>query len=547
MKSPFGPRRDVTSDLGERIDALHRAVELSRGRADEQVLERASAVVDRADDRLSFSGSNTVVALAGATGSGKSSLFNALVGADLAQAGVRRPTTARAMAACFGDEVPNRLLDWLDVPVRTLVAGTKELDGLVLLDLPDHDSIEEDHRLEAERLVSLVDALVWVVDPQKYADDALHNRYLAPMAPYATVMIIAFNQADRLDDEGLHRATADLRQLLDAEGLADTPLLDTSAATGAGVADLKQQLADVVKAKKVAVHRISTDVAEAAAGLKDQLGPDVSTTLDQRHVDDLVDSFARAAGVQVVGDAVADSTRRRGSAATGWPLVSWISRLRPDPLKRLHLDLPSLRRAGHPRPEEISPASVQRTSLATTTGGVETARVATSVRALSDSASRGLPPLWAQAVRGASVEQLEHVPDALDRSVATTDLGMSDGGGWWPAVRVVQWILICAVVVGLAWLFINVLFAGALPVPRWHSAPVPTLLVVGGVIAGLLLGFLSRRALEWTARHRRSRAITVLNYSVAQVADQMVVGSIAAELDRHAQACAAVAAAAARQ
>ena len=35
-----------------------------------------------------------VVALAGATGSGKSSLFNALVGEEVAQAGTRRPTTS---------------------------------------------------------------------------------------------------------------------------------------------------------------------------------------------------------------------------------------------------------------------------------------------------------------------------------------------------------------------------------------------------------------------------------------------------------------------
>ena len=58
------------------------------------------------------------------------------------------------------------------------------LDGLVLLDLPDHDSTEIDHRMEVDRLVQLVDMLVWVVDPQKYADAAIHDRYLKPLAQH---------------------------------------------------------------------------------------------------------------------------------------------------------------------------------------------------------------------------------------------------------------------------------------------------------------------------------------------------------------------------
>ena len=67
--------------------------------------------------------------------------------------------------------------------------GPADLDGLVLLDLPDHDSTEVGHRLQVDRLVQLVDVLVWVVDPQKYADAALHDRYLSPLAEHADVML----------------------------------------------------------------------------------------------------------------------------------------------------------------------------------------------------------------------------------------------------------------------------------------------------------------------------------------------------------------------
>ena len=57
-----------------------------------------------------------------------------------------------------------------------------EMRGVVLLDLPDHDSTEVSHHLEVDRLVQLADMLVWVLDPQKYADAAIHDRFLKPLA-----------------------------------------------------------------------------------------------------------------------------------------------------------------------------------------------------------------------------------------------------------------------------------------------------------------------------------------------------------------------------
>ena len=44
----------------------------------------------------------TLVAVTGVSGSGKSSLFNALVGADVAQVGMRRPTTSTPTAGGRG-------------------------------------------------------------------------------------------------------------------------------------------------------------------------------------------------------------------------------------------------------------------------------------------------------------------------------------------------------------------------------------------------------------------------------------------------------------
>ncbi|MDQ1657938.1 MAG: hypothetical protein QOD41_3021, partial [Cryptosporangiaceae bacterium] len=92
MTSPMTSPHDIPN-VGPRVDALERSLGLLAGRIDDTRLATARTIAQRAGERLGLSGSHTVVALAGATGSGKSSLFNRLVGLDLSAVGVRRPTT----------------------------------------------------------------------------------------------------------------------------------------------------------------------------------------------------------------------------------------------------------------------------------------------------------------------------------------------------------------------------------------------------------------------------------------------------------------------
>ncbi len=63
--------------------------------------------------------------------------------------------------------------------------GETSLHGLILLDLPDHDSVAAGAAVETDRLVGLADLMVWVLDPQKYADAAVHRRYLVPLAGHS--------------------------------------------------------------------------------------------------------------------------------------------------------------------------------------------------------------------------------------------------------------------------------------------------------------------------------------------------------------------------
>jgi predicted GTPase len=82
--------------IRDRIETLSQINELGGGLVSEQTLERSRALVDRSSVRLEHGTSHTVVALAGATGSGKSSLFNAIAGAQIARSGVRRLAGAKS-------------------------------------------------------------------------------------------------------------------------------------------------------------------------------------------------------------------------------------------------------------------------------------------------------------------------------------------------------------------------------------------------------------------------------------------------------------------
>ena len=232
-----------------------------------ELIAEAEVVLERAGERLRLSAAHTVVTLAGGTGSGKSSLFNALAGATFSPPAVTRPATRSAHACVWGMQGAAPLLDWLGIERRyryarasALDAGEAALSGLLLLDLPDHDSVAAGAAAAVDRLVSQADLMVWVVDPQKYADAAMHNRFLAPLARHATVTAVALNQCDLLTPQQAKDCEEDLRRLLDSEGYSEAHVLLVSAATGAGLEDMRQLLAQAVSARRIAADRIAADI-----------------------------------------------------------------------------------------------------------------------------------------------------------------------------------------------------------------------------------------------------------------------------------------------
>jgi GTPase Era involved in 16S rRNA processing len=533
-----GAKKLVTrsSDIGARVEGLATAAEAARGRVPDPVVDDAVAVAERAAGRLRLSADHTVVAIAGATGSGKSSTFNALTELELSAVGVRRPTTSWATACVWGREGADELLDWLGIPERhrvtrdsMLSTGHEDgrLQGVVLLDLPDHDSTEVSHHLEVDRLVQLADMMVWVLDPQKYADAAIHDRYLAPLAGHKDVMLVVLNHIDTVPEPRRESMLADVRRLLDADGLGGVPVLAVSAREGWGIEDLKDEVARRVDAKKATRARLAADVRAAAERLQEASGTAKPRTLSRERVAALDDAFAEAAGVPTVVRAVEDSTRIRANRATGWPVTSWFSRLKPDPLKRLHLDLG---RAGR----ELTGSA--RTSVPKAIG-IQRARVDTEVRALADQVTEGMTTPWSNAIRSASVSRLPDLTDGLDRAVATTDLGTAKMPAWAGLVRVLQWLLILTAIGGALWL--GALFGFAYlrlpepPTPEVGGIAWPTVLLIGGIVLGLLLALVCRLLVGLTARHRARAADRRLRDAISGVSHELVVEPVEAELSAY--------------
>jgi GTPase Era involved in 16S rRNA processing len=530
------PARAQT-DVLTKIDALDAAAKAADGRLDPVVLTEAAQIVDRAGQRLRMSGDLTVVALAGATGSGKSSLFNALTGLDLAAIGTRRPTSSMPLACVWGDEPAGEVLTWLGIPRRHQVqhrssledARSEDLDGLVLLDLPDHDSTEVEHRLIVDRLVELVDMLVWVVDPQKYADAALHNRYIKPYASHSGVMVFALNHIDKLTPDQQKSCLEDLERLLKSDGLKAPTVVATSAVSGDGLEEVRSLLVKRVSNKRSARERLAADVDRVSDRMASQCGNAKTPEIEDADITELVDALSDASGLSVVSEAVRRSYLQRARAATGWPLTKWLGRFRPDPLRRLHGDQVSREQ----RKSASSEVAIARASLPAATP-VQRARMDAAVRTITDKAAEGLSRPWADSVRTAIRQREESLGDELDQAVSRTDLGAAGNPGWWSFARIVQWLLFLVTLGGAAWL-IAVLVARIADLnepalPKWGDIPYAWLMLVGGAVLGLALSFACRVVASNGALRRSKQVAKALREELEKVADSHVVAPARDEL-----------------
>ncbi|MEV4248693.1 GTP-binding protein [Streptosporangium canum] len=523
--------------LGSRLAALARVVELGPGRVDPKLLAESGQLLLRAGDRLKLSSDHTVVALAGGTGSGKSTLFNSVSGLELSPTGVRRPTTARTHACVWGLDGAGPLLDWLQIQWRHRFARASALDkgesglhGLILLDLPDHDSIRALTDTEADRLIQIADLVVWVLDPQKYADASTHRRYVTELAGHDAVTIFVLNQVDRLDPEELAECVADLEDLLRREGVEKPVIVTTSAITGKGVDGLRAVLAETVVRRRAAVQRLEADLDRLMLRLAKIMPADgipaASAAIDDARRIGLTDALCDAVGVPAVGEAMENVYGVRSMEWVGWPYTRWAAKLRPDPLNSLRLgDL--------------------RGEIRGLTGGsvsAQPAEVDNAVQALADGLTSGMHEAWRNGIRDAARSRSAQLPQVLSEELSEVAPRLDRVPGWWRLLLIWQYLLVLLFVAGLAWfgtaLAYGVFGAGQLPAGlavfgEAASLPWVGLMTLSVLGLGLLTAVASRNFVTLGAGSERDRLEREMRRRVGGVAGSMVIEPVERELARY--------------
>ncbi|GAA4950667.1 YfjP family GTPase [Streptomonospora halophila] len=532
------PMPEVTREqLIARLDAVSALVGIGADDFDPDLVERAQNLLDHAGARLRLSGEHTVVALAGGTGSGKSSLFNALCGLDFSRVGITRPTTSDAHACVWGNDGAEGLLSWLGVPRRNRHSRTSELDrndselsGLLLLDLPDHDSVRAEHTAEAARLIGSSDLLVWVLDPQKYADAAVHHRYLAEMTGHGSVTVAVLNQVDRVAPEELEELLTDLRRLLETESGVHPRVLTTSTVTGQGIRTLRSLLAETVSQRRAMIDRLAADLDRVVVEFERYHGDpgQAGTAVPDKVRSGLVGDLVEAGGVEAIADSAETAYQQRGEGRVGWPMARWAKALRRDPLSRVGGEF-----AG----------STERSAPVEAYGaGIDKAAVD-----VADHVAGSLPAPWPRRVRAAARSGLDQLPQELSDAVAASVPDPHDTPTWWRMVQALQYALVGLAAAGVLW-FCTVLvswLAGGLTGVAMLDAPVflgfAGATAVATPVTGWLLGTGCANLIAVSAVQRREHVEQRSSQRARELAEQRILAPVEQELARYAESCGALA------
>ncbi len=175
------------------------------------------------------------VGILGGTGVGKSSLINALARAKISDSSDRRPFTDKAVV--YRHEASPRGLDHLAPLFRPQdsVHKIEEIKDLILVDLPDFDSLERSNKETVVQILPFLDAIIWTLSPEKYADAEFYRfAREAPVDPANFTFVL--NKADELiSDEAdgygrLKDVVGDLTfRLRQSAGVSDPRLFYVSA------------------------------------------------------------------------------------------------------------------------------------------------------------------------------------------------------------------------------------------------------------------------------------------------------------------------------
>lgn len=587
----------ATSPFARSVASLKDAISYGEGRVPETVLLDAAETLERLSQRRELSTEHTVIGFFGATGSGKSTLFNAIAGQNIALSAPTRPTTSTVQAAIWEAEGSEELLDWLCIDkrvypqtqalaaegeategnkatggvaapntvtepapglfnrIRRAVGGRGEMrtrtGGLILLDMPDFDSVTTANRDLAARMMRYVDVLVWVVDPQKYADAVIHRDFMVPLAASGAQALCVLNQADKLAPAEVPAVLASLTRLLQAEGteahLLAAPIA-VSARTGEGVDVLRDLLAQVAAAKSLSLQRTDAQLHATASQLRTYAGGEGTVLAGSYALEaeqKLVKACYTSSQAEQVLQAATASYRRAAGQHTGWILTRWMSRLKADPLRRLHLgqqeETKSMSKAeksaGMLGSDSENAPELVASSLPPLSAA-QKARMANAVRQYSKQMAARIDEPWKRSMKEAALSREAELPELLERDMVRIDYGLGRIRAPWVIFNALQWIALLSALVGVGWLtlisgmaYLQIQLPPA-PTPEGSPVPLPTLLLLLGILLGIASAGVGRLLTAMGSRYYSRKLRGRLQTGVEKAVQSCVVAPVQLEAKR---------------
>lgn len=339
---------DALSALRDRVASVRLPLPLPGApRARQTRAELLAQLDDYLVPRLKAPEAPLLAVVGGSTGAGKSTLVNSLVGRQVSEAGVLRPTTRTPVLVCHPDDhhwfagmrvLPDLMRVWVpheddDAPPKAASRRpgrghvgaqggheTREMRietvtslprGLAILDAPDIDSLVVDNRTLAAELICAADVWVMVTTASRYAD-AVPWHLLRTAKQYKATLITVL---DRVPHQVLAEVSRQYGALLTKAGLGDVPRFtvpELPESTGGGgllpasaVAPLFAWLAHHAQDPAARQYAVGRTALGALDSLKRRM-PELASAVAAQH----------AAAVRLTS-AVEDAYRREGKRVRG--------------------------------------------------------------------------------------------------------------------------------------------------------------------------------------------------------------------------------------
>lgn len=539
--------------------ALHRAAEclhvvqgtcssetfLVQAREDLRRLENQLERRDALDPRV------TVIAVAGPSGTGKSTVVNTLARRNsLVPTGMHRPTTTELVAYVDAEVTAALFLELSGIPRSVSVefcttrsnplrdslgmvgeghqvrSALTQCGHPIVVEVPDTLLVPE-LTSAASQVLETADLILWTTDSQKYADAAFHSRISAfPRHPNSYFVL---THTEGLTESQLQTLNQELAAIAERIGVSPE-ILQISLYDESSLARFRETVAELSHAPEARWRGQQAAIHHAATKLGQDLELDVTGEFSTQPVQapsvasppspaetKLVDQVTQVSGLSAVQANFSKQYLRAGGFWTLWPVLNWLAGIKP----LAHVNQDNSTTPGEPEadkpvgpsadpsPEQTADESAtpavadstpdpdlpsvapQADSLNRFFPRVNVAGITSAARTYAATASAHRPSKWVDFAQLKAVELSGNLVSALNLALESWKFPARPARTWWRIWRLGHWFWLAALVVGLLWsLVAGVAFLGGAGTSAavWMVGPVPfPLLVLVAAVAGTLV------------------------------------------------------------